>query len=589
MPIRAALYARVSSDAQAKKQTSIPVQLRECREWAKSLGWAIVAEYKDEGFSGTTIARPQFQQLVADAEKGRFDRILIHAVDRFGRSKADAAIKEQLRETHGIKFAYFLERIEDDGDSDLVIGVQELMAQQFSKTLGKRASKGQREAVRQGRIGFGGRAPYGYQVKRVDRHRTFEPHPAAAPIVAEIFKRYAAGEPIRTIATWLNDSNIPSPSQLNGTQNSATPTGYWNTTAVHDILKRPCYVGDLTIGRLKTIRSKNGKRTARRADESTWEVKPDALPALVDRETFRQAQAHFKTNLQHKRSSDHPGNPLAGIGRCKNCGGPISIERNHSEASQKKACYYFLCVRFRRYKLSAKETCGSGVRYDEVMERVRSAVALYLSATRRDLVTKAIAAFNERACAVAESPELKSARAALARIEKQEANYLHAIATADDPEGIPALTIRLRDAGKAKEALRAQVVELESQERIQFEPIDTTRFLRSAKEMRRRMNAGEPLSKELLSSCFWRIYLDFTKSDKFDALVEMKKRLAALVSDAEKPLQKRKKAAELLAAMDAERVGDRVISIPRFEAQIEFLGLTPSSVPDAALQLLKAP
>ncbi len=220
MSTKVALYARVSSDKQAQKQTSIPVQLADMRAWCKKLGWAIVAEYKDEGYSGTTINRPRFLQMVADAEAGKFNRIVIHAVDRFGRSKADAALKETLTETHGIAFAYFMENITGDDDRDLQVGFQELIAQDFIKKLRVRVSKGQREAVRQGRVGYGGFAPYGYKTQRTQEgarlRKTFVPDEETAPIVRELFRRYADGSSIRGLQRWLNDEGIPTPSVVRG-------------------------------------------------------------------------------------------------------------------------------------------------------------------------------------------------------------------------------------------------------------------------------------------------------------------------------------------------------------------------------------
>src|SRR5579862_4634033 len=348
MPVKCAIYCRVSSEEQSRKATSIPVQERQCKEWAKSLGWLVHPRvYKDEGFSGTTVNRPAFLDMVEDAKAGLFQKIVVYAVDRWGRSAADVALKEELQSA-GIRFAYYLQNEPDDDGTKLGISVEEVLARNFSKVNARRVSAGQREAVRQGRIGFGGRPPYGYQVKYVDKRRAFVRDPATSPIVGEIFRRYVEGASVWGVAEWLNDRKIPT---------SSRTAARWHSNVVHKILQNPLYTGDLIIGRHKGAKSSNGKRTSKRVtDKSAWVVAADALPALVDRHTFEAAQQRFKENKRHKKSSDHPGNPLSGkLGKCVNCGGPVSIERNHPESSNKKAKYYFLCVRHRRMKTSPKE------------------------------------------------------------------------------------------------------------------------------------------------------------------------------------------------------------------------------------------
>ena len=87
--MRAAFYGRYSSHAQ--KDTSIEQQLRECREWAQRNDVQIVAEYSDRALTGTTDRREQFQKMIRDAAKGRWQLVLCYKVDRFARNRYDSA------------------------------------------------------------------------------------------------------------------------------------------------------------------------------------------------------------------------------------------------------------------------------------------------------------------------------------------------------------------------------------------------------------------------------------------------------------------------------------------------------------------
>jgi site-specific DNA recombinase len=84
---RAALYARVSTDAQQKEAT-IESQLFELKKHIESAGHALVKEYIDDGYSGTQLDRPALEQLRADLKTDLFDVIYFHSADRIARDAA---------------------------------------------------------------------------------------------------------------------------------------------------------------------------------------------------------------------------------------------------------------------------------------------------------------------------------------------------------------------------------------------------------------------------------------------------------------------------------------------------------------------
>jgi site-specific DNA recombinase len=65
---RVAIYARVSSAGQAKRDLSIPDQVRLVTEFCENRGWSVVAVYQDRGKSGAETAnRPEFQRMIRAA------------------------------------------------------------------------------------------------------------------------------------------------------------------------------------------------------------------------------------------------------------------------------------------------------------------------------------------------------------------------------------------------------------------------------------------------------------------------------------------------------------------------------------------
>jgi DNA invertase Pin-like site-specific DNA recombinase len=83
--VRVALYCRVSSEDQKKKK-NVDMQLSDLRRYCEQRDFRIYKEYSDEGISGTKDRRPALDELMADAQKRRFDAVLVWRFDRFARS-----------------------------------------------------------------------------------------------------------------------------------------------------------------------------------------------------------------------------------------------------------------------------------------------------------------------------------------------------------------------------------------------------------------------------------------------------------------------------------------------------------------------
>ena len=85
-PERVAIYARVSTDEQAERQT-IADQLDACREYCRAKGYEVITEFRDDGVSGAMPfdERPQGKLLLGVARDGLFSKVVVYCVDRLGR------------------------------------------------------------------------------------------------------------------------------------------------------------------------------------------------------------------------------------------------------------------------------------------------------------------------------------------------------------------------------------------------------------------------------------------------------------------------------------------------------------------------
>jgi DNA invertase Pin-like site-specific DNA recombinase len=107
MTKRAAIYARVST---RNGHQDPEVQLLALRQVAERAGWEVVDEYVDNGVSGAKgrDKRPEFDRLLRDAARRKFDVIMAWSVDRLGRSLQD--LVAFLGEVHARGVDLYLDR-----------------------------------------------------------------------------------------------------------------------------------------------------------------------------------------------------------------------------------------------------------------------------------------------------------------------------------------------------------------------------------------------------------------------------------------------------------------------------------------------
>src|ERR1035438_8707072 len=103
--MRLAIYARVSTDEQREGQ-NIDSQIAELEHFSRDKGWPIVETYKDDGWSGGVMERPELDRLRDDAQKGVFEAVLINDVDRLARDVAHLGVIKRDLEKKGVRVMF---------------------------------------------------------------------------------------------------------------------------------------------------------------------------------------------------------------------------------------------------------------------------------------------------------------------------------------------------------------------------------------------------------------------------------------------------------------------------------------------------
>src|SRR3954469_12113464 len=161
--MRAAIYARVSTERQGRQQT-IGSQLAALHSWATEVGHELSNDqiYKDEGYSGSRLDRPGLDGLRDAAQQGAFDVVAVLSPDRLARKYAyQVLLLEELRKA-ACEVVFLNRALTDDPQDQLLLQIQGAVAEYERAVLAERFRRGKLTKARQG-IWLGGKAPYGYR------------------------------------------------------------------------------------------------------------------------------------------------------------------------------------------------------------------------------------------------------------------------------------------------------------------------------------------------------------------------------------------------------------------------------------------
>ena len=307
----AVIYARYSSSSQTEQ--SIEGQLHDAYDFAEREGYTILREYIDRALTGTSDARPAFQQMIRDSEKKTFQYILVWKLDRFARNRYDSAVYKRQLSKNGVKVISVKENITDSPEGVILEGLLEAMAEYYSADLSQKIKRGRHESVRKG-LFPGGPVPIGYVVE----NKRLIPDPRTAPIVKEIFARYAAGERIVDIYHDLNARGL----------RARRGAPFIRSTIVH-ILENTTYTGDYYYGDT---------------------LVPDAVTPLIDKETFARAQANKDKNKRAPAANRTPESPCLLLHKlyCGECGHQMTGACGKNQAGETYR-YYSCDGRIRKH------------------------------------------------------------------------------------------------------------------------------------------------------------------------------------------------------------------------------------------------
>ena len=404
-----AIYARYSSSLQ--NDASIEQQYAECEEYAATHNLVIVAKYEDRAISGKRDNRPGLQKMLRAAERGEFQVLLAYKTNRISRNMMNALKYEDRLEKAGVRVVYCKEEFGDNATGRFMLRTMMNMNQFYSENMAEDIKRGLRDNAKKCLVISN--APYGYRKGEDGRFALDE---KAAPVVAEIFNRFLAGETFASIARDLNRRCIP------------TKTGkQWSKSSFESIMHNERYTGTYIY---EDIRIEGG------------------MPTIIDRSVFEMAQRNFEDfRALHARQHEDNNFILTGKLFCGYCCAPMVGYSGTSRNGSKY--YYYVCQTRHTTKGCDKANIRKELLEAEVVKAVQSAV---LTDEMVDWIVTNMVEFLKKRNTKSKKADYEKQ---LAQTQKQIGNVVHAIEMGMLSDDLKARMATLEDEKKKLQGLIA--------------------------------------------------------------------------------------------------------------------------------------
>lgn len=320
--MRAVSYGRVSTDEQVKEGHSLEGQNDRNISFIHSQGWDYVDSYIDDGYSAKDLNRPNVKQLLKDAEKKKFDVVVVYRLDRIVRTVTDLHFILDHFDKHGILFKSVTEIYDTTtAMGRFFITLVAAIAQWERENLAERVRMGMEENFLKGGWN-GGEPPFGYKI--VDGKLEIEESERA--VTSFIFKELVH----------RGGSNIAK--QLNREGKHMRNGTLWSDYAIGSMVQNPTYSGQRRWG----YRTVKGKKTGKEL------IGEGSHPAYITPEQQEKLLSIRKQRYvgREKTTTDYP---FTGVLKCHRCGHTLNgtVKKNKNSSQRFYRCYgrfgYGLC------------------------------------------------------------------------------------------------------------------------------------------------------------------------------------------------------------------------------------------------------
>ena len=340
------IYIRLSKEDEEKEKYSESESIQNQRallmQYIKENKLNFIAEYVDDGVSGTSFDRPGFNKMIEDIENGKINMVITKDLSRLGRNYVQSGYyTETYFPEHNVRYIAILDNIdtaEESANNDIA-PFKSILNEMYAKDTSKKINSVLQSKRKQGE--YLGTAPYGYKKDPENKYHLIIDE-EAAKVVKLIFEKYLEGYGTMQIADYLSEQKIPIPSDYNKKKRGTKSITYglWAQSTVRFILSNEIYTGTVIQGKRKKLSFKSKKFID--VPEDDWVRVPNMHEAIVSVEDYERAKRIIEST---KGSRVVENNYLfKGLLRCYDCKGYIGIR-----SPDKNGNIYGRCQRYGRY------------------------------------------------------------------------------------------------------------------------------------------------------------------------------------------------------------------------------------------------
>ena len=353
--VTAFIYLRLSRDDNLEGESySIGNQKKLLTKTAKDLGYTNIVAFVDDGVSGVTMNRPDFNKMMAQLEEGRAAALFVKDLSRLGRNYIEVGrLMEEFFPEHDIRLVAVSDNIDTaEGESEMA-PIRNLFNEWYARDISKKRRISNKIKGNAGEPM--GQPPYGY-MKDPDNPKRWIVDEEAALIVKRIYSMTLDGLGTEQIAAQLEREEILTPRaywlkkgiKRPGKGKQQPPTK-WNSSTITKILSLQEYCGDILNFKTYSKSYKNKKRIDN--DRENWVVFKDVHEPIIDRAVWEQVQQK-RGKVRKRRTNDGERNMFSGLLVCADCGSNLHFHFNQGNPDIK----YFNCSNYKGNRGSCTST-----------------------------------------------------------------------------------------------------------------------------------------------------------------------------------------------------------------------------------------
>ena len=344
------IYVRLSRDDELEGESySISNQKKLLTKVAKDKGYTNIVVFCDDGISGVTMNRPEFNKMIEQIQLGKAAAVFIKDLSRLGRNYIEVGrLTEEFFPEHNIRLVLVSDNLDtEEGESELT-PIKNLFNEWYARDISKK-----RRISNKIKGGSGiplSPPPYGY-IKDPENSQRWIVDEEAAYVVRRIFDMSYSGMGTFQIAVTLSDEKILTPAEYaikkgikkaggNAGKTAADPYR-WGQSTVGKILATQEYCGDVINFKTYSISYKNKKRHAN--DPENILVFKEVHEPIIDRTIFETIQLR-RGKTRKRTMSNGEKNMFSGLLVCSDCGRNLHYHLNNRNIR------YFSCPGYNQGK-----------------------------------------------------------------------------------------------------------------------------------------------------------------------------------------------------------------------------------------------